>query len=81
MAARSRSKSSEWGARRKSFRFAFGNSRPMTGVTSNDSNASSAPLSLMGVLSRPLRVILLSSVIGMIGVVVSVREGAMMGFV
>jgi hypothetical protein len=28
-----------------------------------------------------LRVILLSSVIGMIGVVVSVREGAMMGVV
>jgi hypothetical protein len=51
--ARSRSNASEFGAHKKSFRFALGYSRPMTGVTSNDSKAFRAPLSFKGTRSGP----------------------------
>lgn len=67
--ARSRSSSSEFGAHKKSFRLALGNSRPMTGVTSNDSKASRAPLSFKGARPGPAAA----------GTMVSVvKEGAIM---
>ena len=46
--ARSRIKSSELGASSHSTRFALGNSRPMTGVTSKNSYSLSAPEALYG---------------------------------
>lgn len=46
--ARSRRRSSALGALSQSTRFALGNSRPMTGVTSKDSWASRAPESMSG---------------------------------
>lgn len=46
--ARSRRSSSELGALSHSTRFAFGNSRPMMGVTSKDSKLSRLPLARMG---------------------------------
>lgn len=66
--ARSRRSSSEFGEHKKSFRFALGNSRPMTGVTSKDSKASKAPLSFKGACPGP----------GETGTAVSeAKEGAM----
>ena len=74
--ARSRSRSSELGARRKSFKLALGNSRPITGVTSNDSKASRVPLYLIGSRARPVNVIF-SSFMGTTVGAVSVTADAM----
>lgn len=66
--ARSRINASEFGAHKRSFRFALGNSRPITGVTSKDSKASRAPLSFRGTRPGPFAA----------GAAVAVeREGAM----
>jgi len=51
--ARSRIKSSEFGARNHSFRLTSTNSRPMTGVTSKDSKVSRTPLVFRGSRGYP----------------------------
>lgn len=77
MIARSRSNSSELGACSHSFKLAAGNSRPMTGVTSNDSKESKELLSFKGSLCKDFAAGTLSATIGTTGVVVvSATEGA-----
>jgi len=66
--ARSRISSSELGASSHSVRLAVGNSRPMMGVTSNDSYESRAPESLRGSRESPLVTT---------GASTSIAEGAM----
>lgn len=51
--ARSRISSSEFGARNHSFRLTSTNSRPMTGVTSNDLYAFSTPFDFKGSRGYP----------------------------
>lgn len=66
--ARSLRSSSEFSASSQSTRLAFGNSRPMTGVTSKESNGFRAPDNLSGCLCSDL---------DRMGVSTSIADGAM----